>query len=103
MDRARAKELREVFNAFCDGKEIQTQWSHTEEKSIWYKVEKIDGVFLESKAIFRIKPEPQVIYVNKFIDTGNTYVHETAESANRSCSMSAEVEYVAKKFIEVIE
>jgi len=90
MNRERAKELREVFNAFCDGKEIQ--FIAVDGSMIWEAA--LTPAFHNRAYEYRIKPEPQVIYVCSFQGSNPIVADSISE---------APFGWAAKKFIEVIE
>ena len=95
MNRARAKELLPIIQAFAEGKEIQFNsvngWvAHTSPS--------FDS---QSPDKFRIKPEPEVIYITKAM-SGGIYAFKKQEDAKRALT-PIDYEYIAKKFIEVTE
>jgi len=99
MKRERAKELREVFNAFCDGKDIQFREDF---ENSWKIILNGEGSgFLEGYE-YRIKPEPEVIYVNKWGDKHNQKnCHSSeAEAIQKARISGLEYIYIAKPFTE---
>lgn len=96
MNRERAKELLPIIKAYIDGSKIQTQNA----VATWMD---IDTPSFTDHKNYRIKPEPEVIYVNKRLD-GDSFVYDTEEEAKINGSLDHESkEYIAKKFIEVTE
>jgi hypothetical protein len=98
MNRDRAKEWIPIFKAFSDGTGIQERTIN----SGWTCAESIDVTM--SPSYYRIKPEPEVIYVNKLSGfCGGQARHYSSElEANKAAPLGAgsDYEYIAKKFIE---
>lgn len=90
MNRERAKELLPIIQAFAEGKEIQ----YFDDELGWITEDPEWHDCFE----YRIKPEPEVIYVNKHCGYLTPFPNEKAalDSATANC------EYVAKKFQEVL-
>ena len=100
MDRARAKELLPIIQAFADGKNIQ----YLDHSKRWSDCI-CDHVSFHSDDTYRIKPEPEVIYVNKFryLDgVDRPYTTQSSARANAK-GLISDYEYIGKKFIEAIE
>lgn len=94
MNRSRAKELLPIIQAFAEGKEIQYISNGEWVDYGGY----IDWTIKEN----RIKPEPEVIYVNKE-GSGEFYPYASSQAAKSGACDAWEYEYIAKKFIEVID
>ena len=96
MDRARAKELLPIIQAFADGKNIQ----YLDHSKRWSDC--ICGhVSFYADDTYRIKPEPEVIYVRIYSDGSGEF-----GNVSRSKEEFDTYSYypsVIKKFIEVIE
>jgi len=98
MNRSRAKELLPIIQAFAEGKDIQWQFDDEPDKSTWRAAGDIKE---RADCIYRIKPEPEVIYVNKpIIGKGSAY---SSQYAAKGAALGTNHQYIAKKFIEVIE
>ena len=96
MNREQAKELLPIIQAFADGEEIQCQ----DESGYWHK-ESTEDPHFDRPNKWRVKPLPEVIYVNKYT-YGEKFYHDTEESA-RDCAKDSprngrEHEYIAKPF-----
>ena len=65
MTREQAIEMREVFNAFCDGKEIQIASRMYKQKD-WSECSDLE---FNPNYLYRIRPEPMELWVVKH---GNT-------------------------------
>jgi hypothetical protein len=100
MNRERAKALLPIIQAFAEGKEVQVKYS-----SGWGMAS--DPAFGCDEYKFRIKPEPEVIYVNKWKSgSHDSGIYNTAEYASLVAKEHGdldEFDYIAKAFIEVIE
>jgi hypothetical protein len=102
MNRSRAKELLPIIQAFAEGKEIQWQFDDEPNKHTWRKVKDEDGVAeCRPDIVFRIKPEPEVIYVNKLEHDVEVFKYSSKQEAEMAACETWGYEYVAKKFIEV--
>jgi len=101
MDRERTKELLTEIIAFAEGEVIQWQFNDESNKNTWRFVSDSEGINGRNDVIYRIKPEPEVIYVNK-CRTGSISVYSSQVDANRMINKS-EYSWVAKKFIEVLD
>ncbi len=97
MNRDTAIENREVYNAFCDGKTIQSL--DKEGLGLWFDDSSPNfSCFYD----WRVKPEPEVIYINKRLDSDILFVHRIEDIALAAARLNGETyEYTAKKFIEV--
>ena len=88
------KEMAALYLARSEGKIIQHN---------------MDGMFCDVEAgddlrrgvEYRIKPEPEVIYVNQ-TNTGNIF-HYTSEKIAKMDTNPSNFCFIAKKFIEVVE
>ena len=96
MNRERAKELLPIIQAFAEGKDIQARY--IEGNAIWGAP--IDPSFIDSFE-YRIKPEPKIIYVNKYTHSMGYSYHKNEEDAHRH--VFKDMEYIAKKFQEVLD
>ena len=93
MNRSKVKEWLPIFKAFSDGDEIQ-------ERSVnsgWIRASSIDTTM--SPSFYRIKPQPEVIWVNKY-KSCSAYIHETASDAIKCARNDYGNEYIAKRFVE---
>ena len=92
MNRDRAKELLPIIEAFGEGAAIQVDSS-----SGWYDEE--CPSFGNDASTYRIKPEPEVIWVNKK-RSGEAYkCHNEPTAKLDAYGKEDEFEYIAKKFI----
>jgi len=102
MNREAARKLLPVIEAYADGKAIQ----YLNSGGIWCDGDKDDsgerGYEFYSPERYRIKPEPEVIYVNKY-RSGSTVHYQSKEEATKSVFADEDYEYTAKKFIAVEE
>jgi hypothetical protein len=99
MNRERARELLPIIQAFAEGKEIQDAF--IDEGTVWCDNDSPD--FNNDSLIFRIKPEPITIYVNKYLPHGSfpATVHASIHDSEQYKS-SDNREWVAKEFKEVL-
>ncbi len=72
-------------------KKIGSSWEDANEPS-----------FCRNADAYRIKPEPEVIWVNKK-NAGEKYVHASEERARIVANCCDNYEFIAKKFIEAPE
>ena len=102
MNRDRARELLPIIQAFAEGKDIQWQFDDEPYKATWRILLNEELSTERPDVIFRIKPEPEVIYVNSA--DGDRYFHATKTKAIEATAGCENLyEYIAKKFIEVTE
>ena len=97
MTPERARELKEVYLAFCDGKIIQ--YKPNIPYSRWRDIcdpEDSDIAF-DSPGSYRVKPEPMTIWVNLY-DDWNDEACRTREGAEAICGKDG----ITKEFREVI-
>ena len=103
MNRERAAELLPIIQAFAEGKVIQWQYDDEPNKDTWRIVLYDEGVTERTDVIYRIKPEPEVIYVNKR-KNGGYYQYSSYDMAVAGLKgIEDSYEYIAKKFQEVME
>ena len=100
MNRTRAKELLPIIQAFAEGKEIQYKPVMCDK---WNDCDEPEFNLSYANLNYRIKPEPEVFYVNKFKESSERHIHESKASALSYRNDRNQYEYRAKKFIEVIE
>lgn len=99
MNREETKKLLPIIQAYSEGKEVQVRDRDDDSWKTWDEY----GFDSLRHMDYRIKPEPEVIYVNKRLD-GDSFVYDTEEEAKINGSLDHESkEYIAKKFIEVTE
>ena len=107
MNRERAKELLPIIQAFAEGKDVQCK----DERGIWHNEcadnPNFDGARNSTPTYWRIKPEPEVIYVNCTAG-GEVSPYENKDRAVTVAETSERIvnqkyAYIAKKFIEVVE
>ncbi len=98
MNRVRAKELLPIIQAYSEGKDIEVL-DHTLAGDSWdYMGDDLN--FSSEDLSYRVKPEPEVIYVNKMTGSKPS-AYSTARDAMDCIANETEYEYVQKKFIEV--
>lgn len=97
MNKTDAAKLWPIIQAFGEGKTIQFK-SPTYDR--WEDIHTSMTVgFGYAPEHYRIKPEPRVVYINKW--SKKRYGHPTEEDARRAARGSEEkYEYIAKKFVE---
>jgi len=98
MDKKRAKKLIPILQAFSDGKEIL---GRSGEGYAWIDIdeEKFSNAAILEFWKLKIKPDPEVIYVNKS-KTGKCYVYNSYKQATALVEGERYYEYIAKKFTE---
>ena len=100
MNREEAKELLPIIQAFAEGREVQLKYS-----SGWDSKESV--AFTGKPEKYRIKPAPEVIYVNQLSGFcgGQARAYSTELDANRAAPLGdgSGYAYIAKKFIEAGE
>ena len=98
MNREEAKKKLEIFTAFANGEQIQCGGNNISDLNDFFS-------YGESVDNYRIKPEPEVIYVNKpFSGAGSPVAYLSAECARLKANNAVyRFVYVAKKFIEAGE
>ena len=104
MNREEAKELLPIIQAFAEGKEVQIKGSGDN----WMTcTNPADVSFAASSPRYRIKPEPEVIYVNQLSGFcgGQARAYSTVLEANKAAPLGggSDYVYIAKKFIEAGE
>lgn len=98
MNREEAKQLLPIIQAFADGKRAEFLRSDGE----WVEL-KGEPDFSFPPDRYRIKTEPEVIWVNKF-KGGDIYKYITEEEARHGTEGNEHLyEYIAKKFVEAID
>ena len=104
MNRERAKELAPIVKAFGEGKDIQSKYPD-ENDSCWFDTPEPDFIVDENgiSLDYRIKPEPEVIYVNCLQNNIEVFKYPTRTEAIDAACATWNYNYIAKKFIEVIE
>ena len=100
MNRERAKELLPIIQAFAEGKAIEYRYKDGKWKSPTISP-LFEDLSFNDDIEYRIKPEPEVIYVNKWFD-GSNVAYKTKREAETSVYIN-KYKYIAKKFIEVID
>jgi len=109
MNRERAKELLPVIQAYAEGKTVQAKYKNREDD---WDDQSSPSFYSEGSLEYRIKPEPEVIYVNRF--GRNYFAFDTKESCDFDHVIAErllrEIEnydvsetFKTKKFIEVME
>lgn len=96
MNKANAHLYIPLVQAIADGKTLQ----HQDNRDVWRDLPPYTEVYLGSEPEhYRIKPEPEVVYINK---SGKLrYGHPTEEGARKGAAgFEEKYEYVAKKFVE---
>ena len=98
MNRDRARELLPIIQAFADGKGIQ----YTRMNDPWTN---LNDPGFDSMGEYRIRPEPEVIYVNKCRNDIEVFKFKTEKEAQEYALGESfnKWDYVAKKFIEVLD
>lgn len=98
MNRDRAKKMLPIVEALANG--INIQYDYTDRG--WLDIDCI--MPNDDPKRYRIKPEPEVIYVNKLSDfcggQARSYGSHMDASKAVPLSTSHDYEYIAKKFIE---
>jgi len=94
MNRDRAKELLPVIQAFAEGKIIEGT-VFTRESRIKQQWKEQNNPIWANDTDYRIKPEPEVIYVTRFLN-GDFIVNKTPTVPLGATAST-------KKFIEVID
>lgn len=89
------KEMAELYLARSEGKIIQFK-----AKDLWINESRASNLTLHLE--YRIKPEPEVIYVNKR-EEGRYYIFNSEINAKSDTQYPEEFEYIAKRFIEAPE
>ena len=104
MNREEAKELLPIIQAFANGGTIQ--FSCNMNGPYWQDMGESLSFKLDGDR-FRIKPEPEVIYVSKHkahIVFGKAFIHKhEREALSSALGFEDNYEYIAKKFIEAGE
>ena len=101
MNRSQAKKLLPIMQAFADGKTIQARYTDHEDE--WN--DQLSIGFYKHNLEWRVKPEPEVIYVNGYKAGAR---HGFSSEKDALDQIKEEPDYcrtvfIAKKFIEVIE
>jgi len=97
MNRDRVKQLLPIIQAFAEGKNIEYYLGD----GSWVKATNID--FSDNLESYRIKPEPEVIYVNCLKNNIEVFKYPTRTEAIDAACVTWSYDYIAKKFIEAIE
>lgn len=93
MTRDEAKQFLPIIQAYADGETIQVKGHDGK----WFDNDQIN--FTSKPNTYRIKPKPQVIYVNVYPANTGGYSYDTREMAKRYCTPHG----ITKKFIEVMD
>ena len=99
MTREEARQAAKVLQAYADGKTVQCK--QRSKAGQWQDLDATAGVFNWTQYLYRIKPEPRVVYVCDYGDgIFNHNTHESRERA-RECSLRGIVDIV--KFVEATD
>lgn len=99
MNKIDAKHFMRFIQALTEGKTIQI---HSPKPDVWTDMK--ECYFNLPYHYYRIKPEPEVVYVNKWA-SGPVYVYATEDDARQGSLYGRSVheyDYVAKKFVEAL-
>lgn len=100
MNRSQAQEIWFLIKAFGEG--VVTQWSV--DREYWEDKTELDVFNLcECPHEYRIKPEPEEIWVNHY-HNGCPCVYESVHAAiNAAHGKETNYDYIAKRFVEADE
>lgn len=97
MNKQNAKDYLPIIQAWAEGKTIQFRQS-----SGWKDINEDEVAFALPPHHYRVKPEPQEVWVNKI--GRDLYAHPSEKAAKENASSPISLyEYVAKRFVEAGE
>ena len=96
MNRSQAQEIWFLIKAFGEGVVIQYFNNNT-----WQDEETISSAGLATNpSLYRIKLEPEEVWVNKYDNDADIHVHISKERALQYSDPELPYEYIAKRFVE---